>query len=355
MSSSAAVLFPSLLALALAPACDRTPEAKANATPPPPTAASVARAEKPAEAPKASSYQLAGSARVVAIGDIHGDLNALRHALKLAGAIDSDDRWIGGKELTVVQTGDLLDRGDQDREVLDVIEKLENDAKAAGSAFIVLNGNHELMNSSFDFRYVTHKSFSSFDEYRGQAGAFEGRMPDEQRGRAAALMPGGPYALKLAPHLTVARVGDSLFAHGGVLPAHIEYGLDRLNSEASAFLSGKLRALPPALSAEDSPVWTRAYGAPEVDDATCEILGRVLKEVGAKRLIVGHTVQKGGITSSCQERVFRIDVGLSAYYGDNPAQVLEITPKGTRVLSVSTPGSTGKTSQSAGPALHSSP
>lgn len=361
MSSSAALL---VFAFALAPACDRTPEAKPNTTPPPPAPvapapvapAPVASAEKPlADAPKLASYQLPGSARIVAIGDIHGDLNALRGALRLAGAVDSDDHWIGGKELTVVQTGDQLDRGDQDREVLDVIEKLESDAKAAGSSFIVLNGNHELMNGSFDFRYVTHKSFSSFDEYRSQAGAFEGRLPDEQRGRAAALMPGGPYALKLAQHLTVARVGDSLFAHGGVLPAHVDYGLDRLNSEASAFLSGKLRVLPAALSAEDAPVWTRVYGAPEVDDATCEALGRVLKEVGAKRLIVGHTVQKGSISSACQERVFRIDVGLSAYYGDNPVQVLEVTPRGTRVLTAGAPDTAGKASKNAGPALHSAP
>lgn len=355
MSSSAAAL--ALLAIALSPACDRTPEAKPNppAAPAPAVAVSATSESKPAEAPKLAGYELPGSPRIVAIGDIHGDLSALRNAMRLAGAIDSDDRWVGGKELTVVQTGDQLDRGDQDREVLDVIEKLENDARAAGSSLVVLNGNHELMNGGFDFRYVTRKSFMSFDEYKSQAGSLEGRLPDEQRGRAAALMPGGPYALKLAPHLTVARVGDSLFAHGGVLPAHVDYGLNRINSEASAFLSGKLRALPPALSAEDSPVWTRVYGAPEVDDATCEVLGRVLKEVGAKRLVVGHTVQKGGITSACQERVFRIDVGLSAYYGDNPAQVLEITPQGTRVLTAGAPAAAGKASQSAGPALHSTP
>ena len=34
--------------------------------------------------------------RLVAIGDLHGDLEAARGALALAGAIDGDDRWIGG-------------------------------------------------------------------------------------------------------------------------------------------------------------------------------------------------------------------------------------------------------------------
>jgi hypothetical protein len=300
---------------------------------------------------------LPSSARVVAIGDLHGDLNALRNALRLAGALDSDDRWIGGKDLTVVQTGDQLDRGDHDREVLDVIEKLEAEATAAGSRFVVLNGNHELMNAGFDFRYVSRKSFAGFDDYKAQASAFAGRLPAEELGRAAALAPGAPYALKLAKHLTVARVGDSVFVHGGLLPAHVDYGLDRINAEASAFLSGKLRSLPAALGGEEAPVWTRVYGG-DVDAAACDALGRTLKSVGAKRLIVGHTVQKSGINAACQDRVFRIDVGLSAYYGDNPVQVLEITGSGARVLTAGgpTPGAgPGKKSQSARPALHSAP
>jgi hypothetical protein len=349
MRSSAIVLT---LGIASA-ACDRTPEAKPDAFAPAPKTAAA-----PPAAPADSTYKLPSSARLVAIGDIHGDLKALRTALRLAGAIDSDDRWVG-KDLTVVQTGDQLDRGDQDREVLDVLEKLEGDAKAAGGALHVLNGNHELMNASFDFRYVTARSFASFGEFASRAGGGAERLPQDERGRGAAFAPGAPYALKLAKHLTVALVGDSLFAHGGVLPAHVDYGLDRLNREAQSFLAGQ-RALPKALSAEDSPVWTRAYGG-VVDEATCEGLGRVLKGLGAKRLIVGHTVQKDGISSACGERLFRIDVGLSAFYGDNPAQVLEVTAQGTRVLAAgaaaSIPSATAVPKKSKTPesALHSRP
>src|SRR5688572_30209254 len=36
-------------------------------------------------------------ARLVAIGDVHGDLAATRAVLRLAGAIDERDRWIGGE------------------------------------------------------------------------------------------------------------------------------------------------------------------------------------------------------------------------------------------------------------------
>ncbi|HKY34416.1 MAG TPA: shewanella-like protein phosphatase [Polyangiaceae bacterium] len=334
-------------------ACDRTPETKPETklaaswvggslsrgsagsqprlAPPPNAAAPKVQAEQQSASASNASFRVPSRARLVAIGDVHGDLNALREALKLAGAIDSDDRWIG-RDLTVVQTGDQLDRGDQDREVLDVLEKLEGEAQKAASELIVLNGNHELMNAGFDFRYVTAKSFATFADFSSHAPALAERLPHEARGRAAAFAPGGPYALKLARHLTVAVVGDSLFAHGGVLPAHVDYGLSRINEQASAFLAGKLAALPPVLAAEDAPVWTRAYGEPELDASTCVVLERVLQQVGAVRMVVGHTVQKGGISAACQDKVFRIDVGLSAYYGDNPTQVLEIAGSKTRVL-----------------------
>jgi len=349
------------------PACSRTPDAKPDALAPqhaaaierPPLSASAdgsASGQPPSPSLVGSSFRLPASARVVAIGDIHGDLNALRAALRLAGAIDSDDRWIG-KDLSVVQTGDQVDRGDQDREVLDEVARLEGHAKAAGGALIVLNGNHELMNASLDFRYVTRKSFAGFADFAARAGGPALRLPDEQRGRAAAFTPGSGYALMLAKHLTVALVGDSLFAHGGVLPAHVDYGLDRINAETQSFLAGK-RALSAVLSGEDAPVWTRVYGSPEVDDATCQMLGRVLAQVGAKRLIVGHTVQQDSISSACQERLFRIDVGLSAYYGDHPAQVLELTAQGARILkagAATSPSAPPKKSQAADSALHSSP
>jgi hypothetical protein len=352
MRSSAASLTSSvalLLALALASSCSRTPEAKPDAQAPSARTATVVAAPPLSASPSPSvspprprsgdvaAYRLPASARLVAIGDVHGDLTALRGALRLAGAIDSDDRWIG-RDLTVVQTGDQVDRGDQDREVLDVLERLEVNAKAAGGALHVLNGNHELMNARFDFRYVTRKSFASFDDFSSSASKLAGRVPDAELGRAAAFMPGAPYALKLSRHLTVALVGDSLFAHGGVLPAHVDYGLDRINREASAFLAGRSRELPAVLMDESGPVWMRDYGSPEVDDTICEGLGRVLAQVGAKRLIVGHTVQEHGISSACGERLFRIDIGLSAFYGVKPPQVLEITAGGARILRAAKPG-----------------
>jgi len=61
------------------------------------------------------------------------------------------------------------------------------------------------------------------------------------------------------------------------------------------------------------------------------VLSRALGALGARRMVVGHTVQKGGITSACGDRVWRIDVGMSAYYGGRP-EALEIAGESIRIL-----------------------
>ncbi len=104
--------------------------------------------------------------RIVAIGDLHGDLQAARAALILAGAIDSQDRWIG-RGLGVRQTGDQLDRGEGEIAILELFERLRAEALQAGGAVHVLNGNHELMNAAGDFRYVTGGGFRETFEAMG--------------------------------------------------------------------------------------------------------------------------------------------------------------------------------------------
>ncbi len=63
----------------------------------------------------------------------------------------------------------------------------------------------------------------------------------------------------------------------------------------------------------------------------CDVLGKALATLAVKRMVVGHTVQKGGITSACDGKVWRIDVGLAAHYGGRP-EVLEIAGDEVRPL-----------------------
>jgi hypothetical protein len=306
-------------------ACGRStvPEPEAREPPAPPPSASNAA---PGLSPRLSR---AAPARLVAIGDLHGDLDHARRALRLAGGLDESGRWVGGR-LTVVQTGDEVDRGDDDRAILDRFEDWKKQAAAAGGELVALLGNHEIMNASLDFRYVTPAGFETFSSFAGGSGPTDGLAP-QALGRAAAFRPGGPYAVLEAGRPLVMKVGDTVFVHGGVLPKHVAYGLDRMNDELDAWLAGQRRDPPAVVVADDGRVWTRAYSGADGDAAGCTELSAALAALGARRMVVGHTVQRGGINSACGGAVWRIDVGLSRYFG-GPIEVLEIRGDEVRVL-----------------------
>lgn len=319
----------SLLLLALAcnsgPNVPPTPAAAAKTAqvqPPAPTAR-PASAPAPATPVTPVASRLPAPARLVAIGDVHGDLAATRAALRLAGAIDEQDRWIG-KELVVVQTGDQLDRGDGERQILELLERLQAEARAAGGALHVLNGNHELMNAAGDLRYVTAGGFLDFADVPGidTADPRGASVPPAMRGRLLAFAPGGPYARKLASRPVVLVVGDSVFAHGGVLPAHARRGLEAINDEVRKWLVGDGEISPGIIQGDESPVWTRRY-CEGPGPADCAAADETLGLLGVKRMVVGHTVHKDGIVKNCDGKVWCIDVGMAAYYGGHP-EVLEI-------------------------------
>lgn len=266
------------------------------------------------------------------MGDVHGDLDATRRALRLAGAIDAADTWIGGK-LVVVQTGDQLDRGDDERKILDLFARLRDEAQRAGGEFISLNGNHELMNVGFDFRYVTRAGFDTFADVKPETPDGDARirgLAEEARGRGAAFAPGGSYAKKLAEQNLFVKVGQHVFVHGGIAPRHVNYGLGKMNREAKDFLLGKAREAPPVVVGEDGPVWLRTYSAAPGREE-CATLESALTLLGARAMVMGHTVQRGGVSDACDKRAYRIDVGMARYYG-GPIQVLEIVGDRVTVL-----------------------
>lgn len=267
--------------------------------------------------------------RLVAFGDVHGDLDATRRALKLAGAIDDAGAWIGG-DLFVVQTGDQLDRGDDDRAILDLFEKLAAQAKEQGGTFLALNGNHELMNAQLDFRYVTEGSNPPFAEFTASTPPGVPEVPAAQKGRAAAFFPGGVYAKKLAERPVVAIVGDSVFVHGGVLPKHVDYGLEKLDAETRAWLRGEAKKPPSMVLSEDGVVWARHFSqAPGKEE--CGMLAETLGKLGKKRMVMGHTPQKPDISAACSDMAWRIDTGMSRHYGGK-VEVLQIVGDTVTIL-----------------------
>ncbi|KAK4482633.1 hypothetical protein RD792_009797 [Penstemon davidsonii] len=291
--------------------------------------------------------------RLIAIGDLHGDLIKAKQALRLASLIDSNDRWSGGTT-TVVQVGDIFDRGGDEIKLLYLFEKLKREAAKSGGRVITMNGNHEIMNVDGDFRFATLEGLREFENWGfwisvgnvmkrmcsggGVVIDYDVGVPYEfpsvkpelingVRARIAALRPNGLISGRfLARNETVVVVGDSVFAHGGLLRKHVVYGLERVNEEVRDWICGLRKKVGNELvRGRNSIVWLRSFSRELAKDCDCSALEHVLETIpGVKRMIMGHTIQDRGINAVCGDRAMRIDVGMSVGCGDGFPEVLEI-------------------------------
>jgi hypothetical protein len=202
----------------------------------------------------------AAAPRVVAVGDVHGDLPALRSILKDAGLVNDAGAWTGG-DAVLVQLGDLIDRGPSTRGVLDFMMALEKDAARGGGSVVVLLGNHEVMNMTGDLRYVPPESYAEFADagsekrredawsaLREYATRRAGELkrpgvrlgPDEKDAwlekhppgyieRQEAFGPDGVYGRWLREKSAIRVLRESAFLHGGVSPAYVRTPLPELD------------------------------------------------------------------------------------------------------------------------------
>ncbi|CAI5485588.1 unnamed protein product [Closterium sp. Naga37s-1] len=311
-----------------------------------------------------------------ALGDVHGDWDQTLAALRVAGVLNEkdgvsdDEMWTGGSTV-LVQVGDVLDRGDDEIAILSLLRHLDRLAQREGGGVLMLNGNHETMNVAEEFRYVSDGGFEESEDFysfclsecggdwdsafrvwwqasqqlkaskRRRRGPWNGWNPiqgqRQVRERHELFEVGGPMAAELARNNAALMVNDTLFAHGGILPHHVEYGLPRMNRELSQWMRGEEvwgeggRTPMPFIVTRgyNSVVWTRLYsqeylGSGEDKYKICTVLAASLDAVGAKRLVVGHTPQVGGANGECGGRVWRIDVGMSSGMLNAPPQVLPL-------------------------------
>ncbi|MBL8135179.1 MAG: metallophosphoesterase [Acidobacteria bacterium] len=210
----------------------------------------------------AVSAQRGESGRVVAVGDVHGSLDGLRSVLRAAGLIDASDRWTGGTA-TLVQTGDVTDRGADVRGALDLLMTLEREAPAQGGRVLPLLGNHEAMNLVGELRdasadicarfagkdadKVRDDAWREYDKLvKARARSRKGEQPlgltRAEDGFAAsyprgcieyrlALGPEGVYGKWLRQRPIAARVGRSVFMHAGAPPDTTD-SVETLNARA---------------------------------------------------------------------------------------------------------------------------
>jgi hypothetical protein len=200
--------------------------------------------------------------RIVVVGDVHGDFDSLSLILRRTGLLDELNRWSGGNA-TLVQTGDLIDRGPKGREAMDLLMWLEKDAAKAGGRVVPLLGNHEVMNILGDLRYVTPQSYAAFADGESEkrrkaaygeyaawaanhekwviaikkpamASTAEGWMAGHPVGFVEyreAFGPDGKYGKWVRQHAAVAKIGRVVFLHGGIPPSLISSSIEQMNSQ----------------------------------------------------------------------------------------------------------------------------
>lgn len=320
--------------------------------------------------------------RIVAIGDIHGDFFYLIQELKLAKLINDKNKWIG-KDAILVSVGDLIDRcrkipcvkstndENSDIKILKFFTKLHNEAITYGGAVYSLIGNHELMNVSGDFRYVSGANIDNFEKH-SENQEFLINLPEglaNEDARKWSFQPGNPLAEFLAcTRLGILKIGPFLFSHAGVIPQLAEkYNISDINKILSLYLFNKLdknhfdqynlhELLGPSIkvdglklnneqiinSSKTSFVWTRIFGNLEhASNEICKEVFNPVKElwkIGV--MFIGHTPKFDGIQSVCTNKngdgIIYLDHGVSRGFdavdinnrskGRNP-QVVEIINK----------------------------
>jgi len=194
-----------------------------------------------------------------------------------------------------------------------------------------------------------------------------------------AFSPNGRYGKWLREHAVVARIGDSVFVHGGIHPRLAAMKLDAINArvrdeirsfdiakqylieqglvlpfftldEITAVARGQLILESKSSQQDerrikvlqwfmdlggllcvnsDGPLWFRGY-AQWSDEEGDPLIEKLLQAYQAAHLVVGHTPQRSGsITSRFGGKVLLIDTGmLRSYYPFGRVSALEIQDDG---------------------------
>ena len=290
-------------------------------------------------------------ARIVAVGDLHGDFSAWLDIARDAKLVDPANHWIGGKTI-LVQTGDMVDRGADSLKIIRHLQQLDGEAKRAGGRVIVLMGNHEAMQVIGDYRYVTPGEYAAFADRQSKArrdAAFAANakviidyyhvkdaslspkairamwMTDTPLGKVehdTAWAPTGELGRWVATLPAVAKVGDTLFVHGGISAKYALVPMDEINRRARAAIVADDSTEEAIINDQMGPLWYRglvlrggddgipAAGRPTIDNE----LAAALKGQGAKRLVIAHTPRLEGIGVLHNGTLIQIDTGISRYY-----------------------------------------
>ena len=134
----------------------------------------------------------------------------------------------------------------------------------------------------------------------------------------------------------ILKIGDFIFVHAGILPEHIEASekskfITKLNTLMRLYLQGKKtwqdEDIQKYFLDKKGVIWNREYGDKTLSKKTCDYLNKVNKLLNVGHMVVGHTVQDN-INSKCDDKLWRVDVGISDAFGTSNMEILEILNNG---------------------------
>lgn len=265
-------------------------------------------------------YIIDNVGRIIAIGDVHGDLMLVLTSLYIANVINITKTkpkeefvtvtykdtiyyvtWTGG-DTHVVQIGDQIDRcrpmmddcdkpgetvddEDSDVTILYFFTDLHELAIKKRGMVISLLGNHELMNVNGNFSYVSYKGVANYSPTVAETDKYNTGL--EVRKKLFSRDQQDLSKFLACTRVAAVIINKILFVHAGIIPKlAVEYGIKDINillkkwltktiennetnqSDSSSNKSDKTyNNLPLSLASvkklflsKDSLLWTRIYG-----------------------------------------------------------------------------------------------
>jgi hypothetical protein len=275
---------------------------------------------------------------IVALGDVHGAYDRLLHLLQVGGIARADPKakggyaWAGGKR-TLVSVGDLIDKGPQSLEVLDLMMSLQSGARAAGGDVIVTLGNHE---AEFLARPGKKKKAEEFDRELSERHI---DLHDVAEGRNAY----GRFFLGLP---VAARVNGWFFCHAGSTSG---MSLTQIGDHFRSVVdSGRWKN--PFLIGDDSLLEARKWWKGDMDD-------KDLAALPAAHIVFGHdpgAFRDKGTIQTKNGRLFLIDVGMTPEFDYSKGALMLIDRKDGLDVATSLDASGARREVWRGPAPHGS-
>jgi peroxiredoxin len=236
--------------------------------------------------------------RLFVLSDIEGNFDTFRKLLQANQIIDDQFNWVFGKG-HLVFAGDMFDRGIQVTECLWLVYVLEEKAKAAGGYVHFVLGNHEIMNLQGDHRYVN-------DKYKENA---------KQMGKTLLQLyiENSELGRWLRTKNIVEKIGDLLFAHGGISAemSKLKISVAEINklarpNYANRQVDYKDVNTNTIMSSKIGPFWYRGYYGPKSKAAEAAV-DSVLRNFNIRHIITGHTIVADTISIHYGGKVINTD------------------------------------------------